>query len=262
MESSNEPDLTKPFSRWNAPYWAMMHGVAAALEHSEWKLLSALYTFLPDVHPGKGRLEARAGISKNSVKRGRRRLRELGLINFPENLLGGDRSETTTQYELTDIRQPTVAAKIVAKITGAMMARDQSTEHSAQRTEHPGAMMGSDTGAVVAPPRGHDGPDTGAIVAPKVHNQSPQVRTQDKAQCACGTFGADAPAVAEGIAVGTLAASSNTLNAAQQPTALQNGPHPQGSMSSVATAPLPIPILPRIPEQPAAAPKFQTPCPF
>lgn len=189
MSEAETPDWSKPLSRWNATYWAMQHGIAAALEASEWKVLGAIYHHLPNVHPGKGRLEQLAGVSTSSVKRARKALKAAGLINFDEGFRGGSHGETT-HYTVTDIRVSEVAAAIVARLTGAKVTPVTGATMNPVHSERGSSW--TPTGVIVNPHGGHGEPPTGAIVNPKVHNLSSQESSQEKSE------GAAVPPTPEG----------------------------------------------------------------
>src|SRR5438552_2425620 len=111
----DQPDLTKPLSRFNSLYFAVMHGVAAALEcDARWAVFSALCCHLPNVAPGKDRIERLTGLSRSTVWSATKALKAVGLIDYDDTNRGGLRR--TNCYRIADIRQPDIAAQIVAKI--------------------------------------------------------------------------------------------------------------------------------------------------
>src|SRR5688572_13931720 len=98
---NDEPDLSKHLTRWSAPHWAMKHGICAALGgDARWAVLSALYAHLPNVRPGRGRLEEWTGKARSTVDAARQSLRDVGLIDFQENAGG---RKKTTEYVLADV---------------------------------------------------------------------------------------------------------------------------------------------------------------
>lgn len=109
-------DLTKPLSRFDASYWAMKHGVAASIDAADWSVLCAIYLHLPDAQLGKGSLEILSGRAESTVKVSRKRLREFGLIDYPEST-GGEK--TGTLYIVSDIRRLDVVEGILQRIQGA-----------------------------------------------------------------------------------------------------------------------------------------------
>ncbi len=169
--SSDDPDLSKPLSRWSAPYWAIINGIAAHLEATEWKVLCALYAHLPNVRPGQGRIEALAGVSSASVKRARKRLKEVGLISYPENQTGGDRT-MTTDYSLADIRSADIHAAVISKLTGVI----ENGAHDDRGQDEPR------TRVTMNPHGDHDEPPTGVTMNPKVLNSSTQGSSQVKSE--------------------------------------------------------------------------------
>ncbi|HEV2294073.1 MAG TPA: hypothetical protein VGR35_09455 [Tepidisphaeraceae bacterium] len=175
--TNEQPDLTKSFSRWNAPYWAMKHGICAALGgDARWTVLCALYTYLPNVYPGRSGIETLTGLSSSSVKRARKGLKAVGLVDFSEGNSGGGR-DTSHVYTMTDIRDPAVAASIVARIKGltGVTVNPVGTGVIMNPVQNePG------TGVIMNPHGGHNEPGTGVIMNPEVLNRSSQSRTQEK----------------------------------------------------------------------------------
>lgn len=171
-QNESQPDLTKPLSRWNAPHWAMMHGVAAALDAADWCVLCAIYAHLPNVEPGLSRLAALSGRATSTVKASRKRLRAYGLIDYADSF-GGNHFETSTKYTCADIRQQAVVTDVLARINGA--------------DYRPGR---ASTGSAIDPVPGRlstgygadDRPPTGPTIAPKVRNRSSQPSSQVSSQ--------------------------------------------------------------------------------
>jgi hypothetical protein len=175
--TSDVPDPTKPLSRFNAPYWAMMYGIAAALEPAEWKVLCAIYAHLPNVEPGCGRLELLAGVSPATVKRARKRLKRVGLIGYPDDHRGGSH-DATTHYDVADIREAAVAAVVVERITGA-------TKNPVATEVIVNGVQGEPrTGLMTNPHGDQDEPRTGVIMNLKVRKRSTQVSSQGKSETA------------------------------------------------------------------------------
>jgi biotin operon repressor len=114
-DQPDDLDLSKPLSRWNAPHWAMRNGIAAALKSdARWAVLEALFTYLPNVRPGKDAIESMTGLSRASVWRATKALKAVGLINYDDQNRGGYR--LTNQYVLADIRRPEVVKAVLEVI--------------------------------------------------------------------------------------------------------------------------------------------------
>jgi hypothetical protein len=93
----------------------MERGITAALDPAAWSVLCAIYHHLPNVKPGKGRLESLSGRSKATVQSNRKFLRAVGLIDYEDNVGG---RANTTKYTVADIRRNEVAIEILARLKG------------------------------------------------------------------------------------------------------------------------------------------------
>lgn len=140
-----QPDLTKPLSRWSAVYWAQAHGVQAALKSdARWAVFEALCFHLPDVKPGAGRLEAITGLSERRVWDAKKALRSAGLIQYDDSKGG----RTNTTYKVADTRNVAVCAQIVAMLDSAGRPRKTNAANERRKAGQP------PTPATVAPPTG------------------------------------------------------------------------------------------------------------
>lgn len=166
--NEDEPDFTKPLSRFNAPVWAMKHGIAAAFKSdARWAVLQALFTFLPNVYPGKDKIEELTGLSHATVWRAIKDLKAVGLINYAPNLGG---SKNTNSYEIADIRLPEIAEAIVKRIP----VTEQS--HRKRVSQRNGFPMKHEPS--------HGETSKGLTMSPEVHNISTQERTTPAADTA------------------------------------------------------------------------------
>jgi hypothetical protein len=187
-QKQDEPDLTKPLSRFNAAYWAMMRGVAAKLDAADWSVLCAIYCHLPNPEFGKGRLERLSGRSPTTVKTSRKRLRKFGLIDYAEHS-GGYHRNASTKYTCADIRLIEIADRVLARIDGADDRPGQSPT---------GSTIAPVPGQPLAPYRVDDRPRTGATIAPKVLNEALNGSSQgSSAALRCAGEGASAPGASD-----------------------------------------------------------------
>jgi len=171
-QNESQPDLSKPLSRWNAPHWAMMNGIAAALDAADWCVLCAIYAHLPNVEPGLSRLAALSGRAPSTVKASRKRLRAWGLIDYAEGL-GGNHYETATKYTCADVRQQAVVSDVLTRIDRA--------DHRPGRTST-GSAIGPVPGRLSTGYGADDRPPTGPTIDPKVRNRSSQLSSQVSTQ--------------------------------------------------------------------------------
>jgi hypothetical protein len=148
----------------------MMYGIATALHGDvRWMVFHALCCHLPRVKPGKGRIERITGLSTSSVKRARKALKRVGLIDFDEAHVGGN---SPPIYTIADVRVKSIATQIVARIK-----QEEGGHHEppASRTLYRGCQEfltegghgEPPTGFMVNPQGGHSEPSRGVIVNPK-----------------------------------------------------------------------------------------------
>lgn len=171
------PDLDKPLSAFNFPYWSMLHGVAEATG-TNWPVLAALSTALPNVNLGKTTIARRAGCSITKVKRARRELRRQGWISYEisgdDDTPGGDEC---ARYTLVDVRDEALVKQIIARDRGQNdpgVGSEWTGVKMAPVQDDPGG------GANMTPEGGQNDPGRGVKMAPKVLKGSTQSRTQGK----------------------------------------------------------------------------------
>lgn len=163
-DPSNEPDVSRVLSRWSAPYWATKNGIAAALKSdARWAVLNALYTFLPNVEPGKDTIERMTGLSRSTVWSATKGLKAVGLIDYDDGNRGG--STRTNHYTVADIRFTDTVQQIVARVKGSIIERFDS------RT------VRQSNGSIIEQEGFDYRTEKGSIVEPEVRNISSQEKS-------------------------------------------------------------------------------------